>query len=108
MSLAKRSFEIFASVALAIVLAPIVYLLCSPLLDERAKRHAEEMCGSIRIGQPTTTLHELARTSDTELLEWSPDNEGGVRYQSWFRGFTCEMYAKKGSVQARFVEDNRF
>lgn len=107
----KTLLVALGAIPLVVVLVPITYLLSGPLLDDRAKGRAEEMCSTIEVGIPVGSLTAIAKAHDVELLEWSPDKDGGIRYQSWFsgflaNGFTCEVYAENGKVRSRFTDEH--
>lgn len=111
MASSKYIFAALGAIALVVVLAPITYLLSGPLLDDRAKGRADEMCNAIEVGTPTRSLTAMAKAQDVDLLEWPPDEGKGIRYQFWFSGFlangcTCEVYAENDKVRSRFTDEH--
>lgn len=110
-SVPKSFLTLLGAVPLLAVLAPIVYVLCGPFLDGRARGRAENTCNAVQVGAAVDHLMAIAKENNVELLEWPLDKDGGAHYQFWFsgflaNGFTCEVYAESGKVRSRFTDEH--
>lgn len=102
---------LLGTVALIMVLSPIIYLLFGPVLDRWAREHATATCEKIVVGAPAEILHVIAKENDARLLKGHEDKDGGAIYQLMFmgllaNGFSCDAYVLNGKVSAKRTDEH--